>query len=32
MRLLVDNIIFEDAQARELDGKPVSKHVLETLA
>jgi hypothetical protein len=32
MRLLVDNLIYEDAQARESDGKPVSRLVLETLA
>ena len=32
MRKLVDEHIFEDAQARELDGKRVSQSVLDKLA
>lgn len=32
MRMLVDEVIFEDAQAREDDGKRVSQSVLDKMA
>lgn len=32
MRILVDEVVFEDAQERELDGKRVSQSVLDEMA